>query len=153
MLFRSVEGEQDAAGGGRVTELVARPLLTALRPDLTGVVQPLGGEYAATRELLESVAFAPGYGVEIGLLLDTEATRGLDAIAQVNLGVRKHRHRSVLELGEMSRQILATTLRRCGLPDSGLGLTQFDAAHRPRTTPAPPADRPPMADVRASQPW
>jgi hypothetical protein len=92
-------------GGGRVTELLVRPLLAALRPELAGVVQPLGGEYAGTRELLESLPFAAGYGVEIGLLLDTHATRGLYAIAQVNLGVRKHRNRSLLQLGVMARQI------------------------------------------------
>ena len=66
-----VSGREDANGGGRVTELVARPLLAALRPELSGVLQPLGGEYAGTRELLTSVPFAPGYGVEIGLLIDT----------------------------------------------------------------------------------
>ena len=112
-------------GGGRVTELLVRPLLAALRPELAGVVQPLGGEYAGTRELLESLPFAAGYGVEIGLLLDTHATRGLDAIAQVNLGVRKHRNRSLLQLGVMARQILAATLHHCGVPDAGAALTQF----------------------------
>jgi glucosyl-3-phosphoglycerate synthase len=120
-----VEGEQSETGGGRVTELMARPLLAALRPQLAGVIQPLGGEYAATRALLENVPFAPGYGVEIGLLLDTYARHGLAAIAQVNLGVRKHRNRSLLELGVMSRQILGTALRRCGLDDAEQGLTQF----------------------------
>ncbi|MGZ4521002.1 MAG: glucosyl-3-phosphoglycerate synthase, partial [Mycobacteriaceae bacterium] len=120
-----VEGEQSETGGGRVTELMARPLLAALRPQLAGVIQPLGGEYAATRALLENVPFAPGYGVEIGLLLDTHARHGLAAIAQVNLGVRKHRNRSLLELGVMSRQILGTALRRCGLGDAEQGLTQF----------------------------
>ena len=89
-------------GGGRVTELLVRPLLAALRPELAGIVQPLGGEYAGTRELLESLPFAAGYGVEIGLLLDTHAARGLDALAQVNLGVRKHRNRSLLQLGVMA---------------------------------------------------
>ena len=78
-----VSGREDANGGGRVTELVARPLLAALRPELSGVLQPLGGEYAATRELLTSVPFAPGYGVEIGLLIDTYDRLGLEAIAQV----------------------------------------------------------------------
>lgn len=149
-------GEADGTGGGRVTELVARPLLAALRPALSGVVQPLGGEYAATRDLLVGLPFAPGYGVEIGLLLDTEATRGLDAIAQVNLGVRKHRHRSLLDLGVMGRQILATTLARCGLADSGEPLTQFvlaDGQHRPRTATAPQPDRPPMRSVGPSSPW
>ena len=146
-----VEGEQSETGGGRVTELMARPLLAALRPELAGVIQPLGGEYAATRELLESVPFAPGYGVEIGLLLDTYAQRGLSAIAQVNLGVRKHRNRSLLELGVMSRQILGVALRRCGFDDEGEGLTQFTqhhhrwAAHQYEVA---LADRPPMRDVR-----
>ena len=92
-------------------------------------MQPLGGEYAGTRELLESLPFAAGYGVEIGLLLDTHASRGLDALAQVNLGVRKHRNRSLLQLGVMARQILAAVLARCaadaGAPDSGAALVQF----------------------------
>ena len=151
-----VEGEQSETGGGRVTELLARPLLAALRPSLSGVVQPLGGEYAATRELLESLPFAAGYGVEIGLLLDTEQARGVAAIAQVNLGVRKHRNRSLLELGVMSRQILATALPRCGVPDSGAALTQFVAVegrHVPRTAAPLLPDRPPMRSVAASRAW
>ena len=72
-----VSGSEDATGGGRVTELVARPLLAALRPELMYVMQPLGGEYAGTRELLTAVPFAPGYGVEIGLLIDTYDRLGL----------------------------------------------------------------------------
>ena len=118
-------GSEDANGGGRVTELVARPMLAAMRPELTGVIQPLGGEYAGTRELLSAVPFAPGYGVEIGLLLDTYDRLGLSAIGQVNLGVRKHRNRPLVELGERSRQIVGTMLNRCGMVDSGAGLTQF----------------------------
>ena len=120
-----VGSSEDANGGGRVTELVARPLLAALRPELAGVLQPLGGEYAATRDLLTSVPFAPGYGVEIGILIDTYDRLGLDAIAQVNLGVRTHRNRPLHELGPMSRQVVATLLTRCGVPDSGIGLPQF----------------------------
>ncbi len=77
-------------------------------PELGGVLQPLGGEYAATRELLTALPFAPGYGVEIGLLVDTFDRLGLDAIAQVNLGVRAHRNRPLDELGAMSRQVIAT---------------------------------------------
>ncbi len=84
-------------------------------------MQPLGGEYAGTRELLTSVPFAPGYGVEIGLLIDTYDRLGLDAIAQVNLGVREHRNRPLTELASMSRQVIATLLSRCGIPDSGVG--------------------------------
>ena len=145
---------EDANGGGRVTELVARPLLAALRPELGGVLQPLGGEYAGTRELLTSVPFAPGYGVEIGILIDTYDRYGLDAIAQVNLGVRTHRNRPLSELGPMSRQIIATLLTRCGIADSGAGLTQFLPApdgldgYLTRTSTVSLADRPPMNTVR-----
>jgi glucosyl-3-phosphoglycerate synthase len=143
--------ETDLTGGGRVTELAARPLLAALRPELGCVLQPLGGEYAASRELLTSLPFAPGYGVEIGLLVDTYDRLGLDAIAQVNLGVREHRNRSLAELGAMSRQVIATLLSRCGVPDSGIGLTQFFADgddYTPRTSPVSLVDRPPMNAVR-----
>ena len=151
---------EDANGGGRVTELVARPLLAALRPELGCVLQPLGGEYAGTRELLVSVPFAPGYGVEIGILIDTYDRYGLDAIAQVNLGVRTHRNRPLSDLGPMSRQIIATLLTRCGVADSGVGLTQFfpdaggdrtyDGAdgYRTRTSAVSLADRPPMNTLR-----
>ncbi|OMC40672.1 glucosyl-3-phosphoglycerate synthase [Mycobacterium sp. IS-1264] len=138
-------------GGGRVTELVARPLLAALRPELGGVLQPLGGEYAASRELLTSLPFAPGYGVEIGLLVDTFDRLGLDAIAQVNLGVRAHRNRPLSELGAMSRQVIATLFARCGLPDSGAGLTQFFAdgeGYTEQTSPVSLVDRPPMNLLR-----
>ncbi|OZM83746.1 glucosyl-3-phosphoglycerate synthase [Pseudonocardia sp. MH-G8] len=145
-----LETAQADTGGGRVTELLARPLLAALRPELAGIVQPLGGEYAGTRELLESVPFAPGYGVEIGLLLDTFSQRGLDGLAQVNLGVRKHRNRSLLQLGVMARQILAAALARCEVPDAGGALTQFaqiDGAWIPTTATVAVADRPPMREV------
>ncbi|KUH86389.1 MULTISPECIES: glucosyl-3-phosphoglycerate synthase [unclassified Mycobacterium] len=146
-----VSGSQDANGGGRVTELVARPLLASLRPELSCILQPLGGEYAGTRELLTSVPFAPGYGVEIGLLIDAYDRLGLDGIAQVNLGVRTHRNRSLTELATMSRQVIATLLSRCGVPDSGVGLTQFFADgddYTPRTSPVSLTDRPPMATLR-----
>jgi glucosyl-3-phosphoglycerate synthase len=147
-------GGTAATGGGRVTELAARPLLAALRPELGCVLQPLGGEYAASRELLSSLPFAPGYGVEIGLLVDTFDRLGLDAIAQVNLGVREHRNRPLAELGSMSRQVIATLLSRCGIPDSGVGLTQFFAdgpdglGYIQHTSPVSLTDRPPMNGLR-----
>ncbi len=152
-----VGGSPGATGGGRVTELVARPLLAALRPELGCMLQPLGGEYAATRELLTSLPFAPGYGVEIGLLVDTFDRLGSEAIAQVNLGVRAHRNRPLPELGAMSRQVIATLLSRCGIPDSGVGLTQFLAlgpegpdgqSYTRHTSPVSLADRPPMKVLR-----
>ena len=146
-----VSGSEDASGGGRVTELVARPLLAALRPELTCLYQPLGGEYAGTRELLTAVPFAPGYGVEIGLLIDAYDRLGLDGLAQVNLGVRTHRNRPLTELASMSRQVIATLLSRCGVPDSGVGLTQFFADgedYTPRTSSVSLQDRPPMITLR-----
>lgn len=140
-----------------VKSFYRRPLnvgAAALRPELGCILQPLGGEYAATRELLTSVPFAPGYGVEIGLLVDTFDRLGLDAIAQVNLGVREHRNRPLAELGAMSRQVIATLLSRCGIPDSGVGLTQFVAdgpegqSYTQHTWPVSLADRPPMQAIR-----
>jgi glucosyl-3-phosphoglycerate synthase len=146
-----VSGKEDANGGGRVTELVARPLLAALRPELSCLYQPLGGEYAGTRELLTAVPFAPGYGVEIGLLIDAYDRLGLDALAQVNLGVRTHRNRPLTELASMSRQVIATLLSRCGIEDSGVGLTQFFADgqnYSARTSTVSLEDRPPMNTLR-----
>lgn len=140
---------QNATGGGRVNELVARPLLTALRPELGYIIQPLGGEYAATRALLETVPFAPGYGVEIGMLIDTYDRHGLQSIAQVNLGVRVHRNRPLQDLAPMSRQIIATLLTRCDVADSGAGLTQFlpGAGYQQQTTIVSLDDRPPMRSL------
>ncbi|PXX52167.1 glucosyl-3-phosphoglycerate synthase [Nocardia tenerifensis] len=112
-------------GGGRVTELLARPLLTALVPDLADLIQPLGGEYAATREFLTAIPFAPGYGVEIGIVLDAWKRRGARAIGQVDLGIRVHRNRPTHELAAMSRQVVATLLARLGIPDSGVALRQY----------------------------
>jgi glucosyl-3-phosphoglycerate synthase len=151
LRLETPDAESLEHGGGRVTELLARPLLAALRPELSGVVQPLGGEYAATRALLESVPFAPGYGVEIGLLLDAHSRLGLAGLAQVNLGVRKHRNRSLLQLGAMSRQILGAALRRCDVPlDSGAPLTQFlqvGGEWLPTSTEFEATERPPMRDL------
>ncbi|MBJ8340925.1 glucosyl-3-phosphoglycerate synthase [Antrihabitans sp. YC3-6] len=144
-------GSVESNGGGRVTELVARPLLAAMRPDLSSVLQPLGGEYAGTRELMASVPFAPGYGVEIGLLLDTYDKLGLHAIGQVNLGVRKHRNRPLADLGVMSRQIVGTMLGRCGIKDSGAALQQFPLegdTFTPVSTEVSLSDRPPMNNLR-----
>ena len=138
-------------GGGRVTELMARPLLSALRPELSGVIQPLSGEYAGTRELLEAVPFASGYGVEIGLLLDAHAIVGLAGIAQVNLGVRRHRNQPLAALGLMASQILGTALARCGvLPAAAGELTQFvqvAGEWLPDTAGVQVTDRPPMREL------
>ncbi|GAA1980859.1 glucosyl-3-phosphoglycerate synthase [Kitasatospora viridis] len=100
------------AGGGRVTELVARPLLNLHWPQLAGFVQPLGGEYAARRSLLERLPFPTGYGVELGLLVDALDLVGLDALAQVDVGVRHHRHQDGQALGRMAATIYRTALER-----------------------------------------
>lgn len=139
--------------GGRVTQLVARPLLTALVPELADVRQPLGGEYAATRTLLADIPFAPGYGVEIGVLLDAWDRYGRAGIGEVDLGTRIHRNRPTHELAVMSRQIVATLLARVGIPDSGAGLVQFrpeGSGWRRVSTPVPAAERPPLRSLTTS---
>ncbi|WP_406861705.1 glucosyl-3-phosphoglycerate synthase [Streptomyces sp. HUAS MG47] len=145
----------DAPGqGGRVTELVARPLLNLHWPQLAGFVQPLGGEYAARRTLLERLPFPVGYGVELGLLVDALHTVGLDALAQVDVGVRKHRHQGGQALGRMAAAIYRTAQVRLSRghlvrPE----LTQFEraadggAGFVPRTYPVDTEERPPMAEI------
>lgn len=119
-------------GGGRVTELMARPLLNLFWPELAGFVQPLAGEYAGRREVLEQVPFVSGYGVETAMLIDLLELVGLDALAQVDLGERKHRHQDTAALGRMSAQIMLTAwsrLQRRGWASPGSDpsalLTQF----------------------------
>jgi glucosyl-3-phosphoglycerate synthase len=119
-------------GGGRVTELCARPMLNLFWPELAGVVQPLAGEYAGRRRTLERIPFVSGYGVEIAMLIDLLELVGLDALAQVDLGHRVHRHQGTEALGRMSAQIMVTAwsrLHRCGLATSerppSTVLTQF----------------------------
>lgn len=101
-----------AGGGGRVTELTARPLLNLFYPELSGVVQPLSGEYAGRREALEKATFASGYGVETGLLIDIFEQYGLRAIAQVDLLERIHHNQELEALGKMSFAIIQTVLRK-----------------------------------------
>src|SRR5208282_4879919 len=98
--------------GGRVTELVARPLLSLWWPELSGVVQPLAGEWAARRELMESLSIPVGYGVELSTLLDTAAKHGLDSVAQVDLGSRAHRHQTDHDLALMAAELLVVAERR-----------------------------------------
>jgi len=100
------------AGGGRVTELVARPLLNLYWQELAGVIQPLSGEYAARRTLLESLSFPTGYGVDFALLVDTAVMLGVRAISQVDLGVRVHRHHDDRRLGRMAAEIMQTAMTR-----------------------------------------
>ncbi|MFF7053280.1 glucosyl-3-phosphoglycerate synthase [Streptomyces griseorubiginosus] len=141
-----------AAGqGGRVTELMARPLLNMHWPQLAGFVQPLGGEYAARRSLLEQLPFPVGYGVELGMLVDALHLVGLDALAQVDVGVRKHRHQDGQALGRMSAAIYRTAQLR--LARGHLirpSLTQFERGQEgfePRTYSVDTEERPPMTEI------
>jgi glucosyl-3-phosphoglycerate synthase len=140
------------AGGGRVTELVARPLLALHWPQLTGFVQPLGGEYAARRGLLERLPFACGYGVEFGLLVDTLAAVGLDAMAQVDLSRRKHRNSDLHKLGRMAIEIMQVAEARLGRPvRAPAEITQFaraGAGYEILDTDMTELERPPIAEVR-----
>lgn len=137
--------------GGRVTELVARPLLNLHWPQLAGFVQPLGGEYAVRRELLERLPFPVGYGVELGLLVDALHTAGLDALAQVDVGVRLHRHQDGQALGRMAAAIYRTAQVRLSRghlvrPE----LTQFERGPEgfvPHTYAVDTEERPPMLDI------
>jgi glucosyl-3-phosphoglycerate synthase len=141
----------EATGGGRVTELMARPLLSSLFPHLSRFVQPLAGEYAGRRELLESVPFVEGYGVEIGLLIDLVARFGLDAVTQVDLDVREHRNRPLEELGPQAMAVLITGLRRAGVPvDRRLAeLIRFDCNRDIERVAVEIRERPPMITVPA----
>jgi glucosyl-3-phosphoglycerate synthase len=102
----------DGEGGGRVTELMARPLISALFPHLGDLVQPLSGEFGGRRRHLERVPFQQGYGVDLGLLIDLTARFGSELVAQVDLGSRVHRNRPLRELGPQAAAILAMALRR-----------------------------------------
>jgi len=102
--------------GGRVTELLARPLLAVLFPELAGFTQPLAGEFAARRAVLERLPFPSGYGVDLALLIDTAALIGLGAMAQVDLGERRHRNRPLAELRPQAEEVLRTVLARAPRP-------------------------------------
>jgi glucosyl-3-phosphoglycerate synthase len=107
-----VEGE----GGGRVTELVARPALAMLHPELSVVAQPLAGEYGGRRALLERLPFVQGYGVDIALLVDAHRAVGMAGLAEVDLGVRRHRNRTIGQLGPQAAEVLRAVLVRAGAP-------------------------------------
>jgi len=107
-----IDGRPVAHEGGRVTELMARPLINMHFPLLAGFSQPLAGEFAARRSLLEEIPFPVGYGVETATLIDALHARGLDALAETDLGTRQNRHQSLRALGEMAYAVLAAVERR-----------------------------------------
>jgi glucosyl-3-phosphoglycerate synthase len=143
--------------GGRVTELLARPLLGALFPELAGFAQPLAGEYAGRTELLRRVPFFTGYSVEVGLLIDLLHAAGIDALAQADLGERVHRNRPLSELGPMAHSIARTILSRA--EEHGRIRSALDVESPPFVRPGPDGletravlelERPPMDRVLAA---
>ncbi|MDA8286633.1 MAG: glucosyl-3-phosphoglycerate synthase [Actinomycetota bacterium] len=107
--------------GGRVTELTAKPLLALLRPDLAWFTQPLAGEIAARRPVLGGLSLPPDYGVDIALLIDVAGRIGLGAMAEVDLGERRHRNRPLSELAPQARSVAKAILERSGLGTGALG--------------------------------
>lgn len=130
-----IDGVHHDAGGGRVTELTARPLLNLWWPQLAGLAQPLSGEYAGRRTLLERLPFFTGYGVELGLLIDVARVAGVDAIAQVDVGVRLHRNQSLDALSRMAFGVaqVASRRRHPGADgDAPLDARRYRQVHRDR---------------------
>lgn len=143
--------EQGGAAGGRTTELMARPLLSTFFPELAHIRQPLGGEYAGRRTILERVPFAQGYGVETGLLIDIARLVGVDRIAQVDLGVRAHRHRPLRSLSPQAMEVLHAALRRSDAVDTTRLSTVFDRPDSARHA-IQVDERPPLADTPGYRP-
>ena len=132
-------------GGGRTTELVARPLLSLYYPELSGLHQPLAGEYAGRRTVLEQLPFVQGWGVEIAMLIDIARRYGPEAIAQIDLGTREHRHRSLHALSVQAAEVMATMLGRVPsgslLSDEHPQLRRADGSAVPLNI----SERPPLA--------
>ncbi len=124
------------SGGGRVTEILIRPLFSLFFPELTAVIQPLSGEYAVRREVLERIPFPIGYGVETSHLIDVYTQYGMEAFGQTDLDQRVHRNQPTRSLGKMAFGILQTFLSRAeklgiigDLPDMATVLRQFQVSH------------------------
>ena len=148
-------GGHEAETGGRVTELVARPLLALHRPGLAGVVQPLAGEWAVRRSVLDQLSVPVGYGVEVAALVDTADLLGAAAVVQVDLGRRAHRHHRHDTLGPMSVQVMAAVEARTGVravsrTSEVVTLRQFDRTpdgHTAHPRSVELMERPPAASV------
>jgi glucosyl-3-phosphoglycerate synthase len=143
--FDELNRRESPYEGGRVTELVARPLVALLFPPLAGIVQPLAGEWAVRRSLFETLSVPTGYAVELAALIDTWRAHGLDAIAQVDLGRRAHRHQSLRDLGAMATQILTAGWARSTHSHHAdlVPLTQFGPGAVPERVAVPVLERPP----------
>jgi len=147
------------SGGGRVTEILTRPLFSLFFPELTAVIQPLSGEYAVRREVLESIPFPIGYGVETAHLIDVYVKHGLDAFGQTDLDQRVHRNQPTRDLGKMAFGIMQTFLNRAealgiitGLPDIHTTFRQFQVRenlHEQVAREITEEERPPMITLDA----
>jgi glucosyl-3-phosphoglycerate synthase len=136
--------------GGRVTELMARPLLNLHVPLLAGFTQPLAGEFAGRRRLLERLPFPVGYGIEIALLIDALEEMGLEALAECRLGSRQNRHQSLRALGEMAFAVLAAVERRTDGPRSATGGQFLRPWEDGRIVRVPVGERPPLGSPERS---
>lgn len=145
------------SGGGRVTEILVRPLFSLMAPELTALIQPLSGEYAVRREVLESIPFPIGYGVETSHLVDVYSRWGLEAFGQTDMGQRVHRNQPTRDLGKMAFGILRTFFRRWSelggegdAPRLEKVLRQFQVSERHYELvdlEIPEEERPPMIDI------
>ena len=135
-------------GGGRTTELVARPLMSLYFPELVALHQPLSGEYSGRRSVLEQLAFVTGWGVEMGILIDVANQYGAAAIAQIDVGVREHRHRTLESLSVQAAEVMATMLKR--VPSGSLLTDETPALRRADGSMVPLnlSERPPVAETR-----
>ena len=148
-------GRGGSLEGGRVTELVARPLISMFWPHLAGLIQPLAGEYAGRRSILERVPFFTGYAVEMGLLIDVAERFGTETMAQIDLEERIHRNRPIGELSRMAFAVIRAALSRLGEEErrraaAALGMFQFesdDGDCRIVSTPIPVQERPAAVTV------
>ncbi|MDR1587671.1 MAG: glucosyl-3-phosphoglycerate synthase [Treponema sp.] len=155
--LRSLGGGISPSGGGRVTEILVRPLFSLFYPELAFLIQPLSGEYAGRRSLLEQLPFSVGYGVELGHLLDICRLSGCEALAQVDLDMRIHRNQSVAALGRMSYGILNTFISRAEkyadvkilreLGSRHIALERQDGDHRVLKTEISSEERPPIIEI------
>jgi glucosyl-3-phosphoglycerate synthase len=146
-----------SSGGGRVTEILVRPIFSLFYPELARLIQPLSGEYAGRRSLLEQLAFSVGYGVELGHLVDIYHRFGIESLAQVDLDLRIHRNQSTEALGRMAYGILNTFLdrgKRYGdtevlreLGDRHVALRVEDSEHKVVATEISAVERPPMVTI------
>jgi glucosyl-3-phosphoglycerate synthase len=154
-------GGISSTGGGRVTEILVRPLFSYFYPQLARLVQPLSGEYAGRRSLLERLSFSVGYGVELGHLIDILELSGIEALAQVDLDLRIHRNQTTAALSKMAFGILNTFMARNkkfagtampgALGDRHIAMEMDDSVegsnHRVIKTEVPTVERPPIIDI------